>query len=82
MQSLRPQGLFLEKKCHQSTAFIYGLILIYLHTNILYENILFKLKFQHSRATVKVLMAILIKLLLCFYPFILEHILMQLHINV
>ena len=39
------QGLFLEKHCHCSSAFIDGLIMILYHTNVKYDNILDKFEF-------------------------------------
>ena len=54
----RSQWLFLEKHCHHSSAFIYRPILILYHTNVKYDNILDKFDFEHSRAKVKVTVAI------------------------
>ena len=59
----RSQWLFLERKkhCHRSSAFMYRPILILFHTHniIKYDNILDKCEFEHSRAKVKVRVAIL-----------------------
>ena len=54
----RSQCLFLEKHCHRSNAFICRPILILYHTNVKYVNILEKFEFGHSRAKVKVTVAI------------------------
>ena len=45
--------LFLDKHFHRSSAFIYGPILIKLHTNVRYDNILHRLAFEHNRSKVK-----------------------------
>ena len=53
----RSQWLFLEKHCHHSSAFIYGPILLYLHTSVKHDNILDKFEFERSMAKVKVTVA-------------------------
>ena len=53
----RSQWLFLEKYYHRSSAFIYRLILILYHTNDKFDNILDEIKFERSRAKVKVTVA-------------------------
>ena len=49
---------FLEKLCHCSGAYIYGWILIQLHTNVRYDNISIKFDFWGPRFNVKVILAI------------------------
>ena len=50
----RSQWLFLEKHCRRSSALIYYLISILLHTNIGYDYTSNKFAFQHDRVKVKV----------------------------
>ena len=50
----RSQWLFLEKHCHYSSAFIYGLILTLLHINLKYDNILNNFEFEDFSAKVNV----------------------------
>ena len=54
----RSLWLFLEKFCHHSSAFIYRPILILYHTNVGYDNTSNKFEFEHSRAKVKITVAI------------------------
>ena len=49
-------------------AFIYGLILIQLHTNFRYGNIFDKFVLQHNRDKVKVTVAVRRKLFSLFWP--------------
>ena len=49
---------FLEKHCRCSRAFIYGLILTLLHTNMKYDNILNTFEFEGFRAKIKITVAI------------------------
>ena len=51
-----------NKLCHRSSAFIYGLILILLQTNMLYDYTLGKFKSECSWAKVKVTVAIFRKI--------------------
>ena len=50
-------ALLAKKKWHGSSIFIYELILIQLHTNIKYDNILDKFTFQLCRSKIKVTVA-------------------------
>ena len=60
----RSQWLFLKKKqCHNSSALIYGPILILYHTYIQYDNILDKFKLERTKGKVKVTVAIFRKTL-------------------
>ena len=49
-------------------SFMAGLILIYLHTNFRYGNILDKFVFKHNRDKVKVTVAVRRKLFSLFWP--------------
>ena len=55
------QCLFVEKLCHHCSTFIHRPILILYYTNVKYDDILDKFKFERSRAKVKVTVAILDK---------------------
>ena len=50
--------IFLEKHCHCLSTFIYGLILILLHTNMKYDNNFNNFEFEGFRTKVKVTVAI------------------------
>ena len=52
-----------KKHCHRSSAFIYGPILLLLHTSVKHDNILDKFEFDCSRAKVTVTVAIFRKTL-------------------
>ena len=51
-----------KKLCHRSSAYIYLWILIQLHTNVWYNNILSKFDFQGAGLNVKVTVAIFLNL--------------------
>ena len=51
-------AIFRKTLCHHSSAFIYRPIVSLYHTNVEYNNILDKFKFERSRAKVKATAAI------------------------
>ena len=66
---LRSQWIFLENHCHRSIASIFGSVLISLHTNLQYDDILDKFKMEGTMAKIKLTVAICSKPLHLLKPF-------------